>query len=439
MAVIKPFRGLRYNLDRISDLSAVITPPYDVISPAEQLRYHQLDPHNVVRLDFGIDEPGDTRDSNKYTRANSYVKQWLDEGILLREERPAIYLIQHRFTHNDRAYNRLSLMVKVKLEDLTTGCIRPHEKTMSKPREDRMKLLKACAVNFSPIMVLFRYKPGGFEELFSDVIKRPAPQAKDKDSVEFAMWTITDKSIIAKVSKLLSDRMLYIADGHHRYETALNYSRDRKAANPSESGEAPYNYVMMTITPAEDPNLLMLPTHRLIKGLKQNTLDSLKDKLADYFDIETIPVLSDPATSLKRWIDALRKRRSTRFGLYGLNDNKFCILCAKNGADLKVDSESGDDAVSSLDVAVLHRLILRRILKIDNSKLEEECLEYTRDGIEAINRVDKGDHQIAFFLNPTPISGMLAVADARLRMPQKSTYFYPKTPTGLVMNPLWDD
>ena len=439
MAVVKPFRGLRYNLDSVSDLSAVITPPYDVISPAEQLRYHKINPYNVVRLDYALDQPDDTPGNNKYTRAADYVKQWLDEGILVREERPALYLVQHRFTYNDRVYNRLSLMARVKLEDLTTGCIRPHEKTMSKPREDRMRLLKACNANFSPIMVLFRYKPQGFEELFADIIKRPAPQAVDKDGVKFAMWTISDKSTIAKVSRLLADKMLYIADGHHRYETALNYSLQRHAANPSDGDDAPYNYVMMTITPAEDPNLLMLPTHRLIKGLKQNTLTALKGVLTEYFDTETLAPLSDPAASLKQWLATLQKNRATCFGLYGLDGNKFCILRAKKGVNIKVDSEAGDDAVSSLDVAILHRLILRRILKIDSPKLEEECLEYTRDGVEAIKRVNKGDHQISFFLNPTPISGMLAVADAKLRMPQKSTYFYPKTPTGLVMNPLWDD
>ncbi|MFA5375078.1 MAG: DUF1015 domain-containing protein [Dehalococcoidia bacterium] len=439
MAVVKPFRGLRYNLNRVSDLSAVITPPYDVISPAEQLRYHKINPYNVARLDFGLDEPKDTSSNNKYTRAADYVKQWLDEGILVREERPALYLVKHRFTYNDRVYNRFSLMAKVKIEDLSTGCIRPHEKTMSKPREDRMRLLKTCNVNFSPIMVLFRHKSEGFESLFADTIKKPAPQAVDKDGVGFAMWTITDKAAIAKVSKLLSDKMLYIADGHHRYETALNYSLERRAANPSDGDEAPYNYVMMTITPAEDPNLLMLPTHRMIRGLKQNTLDSLKGKIAEHFDMETLPPLSDTAASLKQWISTLQKNRATCFGLYGLDGKKLCILKAKKGVNIKVDCEDGDNAVSSLDVAILHRLILRRILKIDNAKLEEECLEYTRDGVEAINRVNKGDHQIAFFLNPTPISGMLAVADAKLRMPQKSTYFYPKTPTGLVMNPLWDD
>ena len=410
-----------------------------MISAAEQLRYYKINPYNVIRLDYGVDEPKDAPDNNKYTRAADYVKQWLDEDVLVREERPALYLVQHRFTHNDRVFNRFSLMAKVKIEDLSTGCIRPHEKTMSKPREDRMRLLKACNVNFSPIMVLFRYKPERFESLFSDIIKKPAPQAIDKDGVEFAMWTITDKAAIAKVSKLLSDKMLYIADGHHRYETALNYSLERRAANPSDGDDAPYNYVMMTITPAEDPSLLMLPTHRMIKGLKQNTLTSLKGVLAEYFDAETLPPLSDPAASLKQWLSNLQKNRSTSFGLYGLDGDKFCILRAKKGVELKVDSEAGDDAVSSLDVAILHRLILRRILKIDSPKLEEECLEYTRVASEAITRVNKGDHQISFFLNPTLISGMLAVADAKLRMPQKSTYFYPKTPTGLVMSPLWDD
>lgn len=439
MAVVKPFRGLRYNIDLVRDLSTVITPPYDVISSAEQLRYYDLNPYNVIRLDYGIDEAKDTPKNNKYTRAAGYVKQWLDEGILTREERPALYLIKHRFTHNDCDYSRLSLMARVRLENLTTGCIRPHEKTMNKPREDRMNLLKTCKVNFSPVMVLFRHKPGGFGEMFADVIERPAPQAVDKDGVKFTIWTITDEAAIARVSELLADKMLYIADGHHRYETALNYSLEHRTAYPSDEDDTSNKYVMMTITPAEDSNLLMLPTHRIIKGLKREALDSLKGKLAEYFDMETFAPLSTPASSLKQWLATLQKNRATCLGLYGLDGDKLRVLSAKQGVNLKVDSEPGDDAVSGLDVAILHRLILRQMLKIDNTGLEEECLEYTRDGIEAIKSVNKGDHQLAFFLNPTPIADMLAVADAKLRMPQKSTYFYPKTPTGLVMNPLWDD
>jgi uncharacterized protein (DUF1015 family) len=438
VAVVKPFRGLRYNTDRISDLSEVITPPYDVISPAEQLRYHNINPYNVIKLDYEIDKPDDTPENSKYTRSAGYVKQWIEEGVLVREDLPALYLIKHKFSYNNRDYNRFSLMARVKLEDLSTGCIRPHEKTMSKPRRDRMNLLKLCNVNFSPIMVLFRYKPGGFESLFADVVKQPAPQAVDKEGVEYTIWTITDRNVITKVSDLLDDKMLYIADGHHRYETALNYSLERRAAGPSDGDDAPYNYVMMTITPAEDPNLLMLPTHRMIKGLKQSALDSLRDELGSYFDFETLPPLSTSSASLKRCMDALQKSTGASFGLYGLDGDKLCILREKQGADLNVGGESGDNEVGSLEVAILHRLILNHILKIDSPDLEEECLEYTREGTEAIESVNKGSHQLAFFLNPTPISDMLAVADAKLRMPQKSTYFYPKTPTGLIMNPLWD-
>ncbi|MEA1959639.1 MAG: DUF1015 domain-containing protein [Chloroflexota bacterium] len=437
MADVRPFRGLRYNLERAGDLSSVITPPYDVISPAGQLRYCQLSPHNVIRLDFGLDQPDDSESNNKYTRASSYVKQWLDEGILSQDEQPAFYLVKHRFHLGDSVLSRFSLVARMRLEDLETGSVRPHERTMSKPREDRLNLLRACDVNFSPIMVLFRHKAEGFEALLGDIIERPSPHAVDKDGVEFAMWTVTDEDAIASISNLLADKMLYIADGHHRYETALNYSRERRAAGPSDGDDAPYNFVMMTITPAEDPGLIMMPTHRMVKGLAPDILTSLKGKLAERFDEELLPPTADAAESLRQWNEALEGQAGTSFGLYGLDGDKLCILRAKPGANLKpID---GNSVAGSLDVSILHRAILRDMLGLDSTAKEDECLEFTRDGAEAIERVNAGEQQLAFFLNPTPISGMLAVADARERMPQKSTYFYPKTPTGLVMNPLWDD
>ena len=436
MADVQPFHGLRYNIERIDDLSAIICPPYDVISPEEQLFYHHSSPYNVIRLEYGEELPEDSSEDNKYSRAAATMAGWLREDILTREECPAFYLVEHRFSYQDAVMSRFSLIARVRLEELSANSqIRPHEMTMRKPGEDRLNLLKSCLANLSPIMGLFRHREEGIQSLFPDTIDKPAIRAADRYGVTYAMWVVSDRKAISRVSDFFSAKNLYIADGHHRYETALAYSQEQRAIQPSYTGEEAFNFVMITLTAAEDPNLIMMPTHRLVRGLNTERLARLKAELSAYFDEELLSPYSTASETLKIWLNTLKEQQGIAFGLYGLDGPHLCLLRAKR----EMMPLAQASLLQDLDVHILHQLVFRQILGIDSQEKAEDCLAFTRDGFDALSRVDSGNYQLSFLLNPTPISTMLSVADEAVRMPQKSTYFYPKTPAGLVINPLRDD
>ena len=436
MADVQPFHGLRYNIERIDDLSAIICPPYDVISPEEQLLYHRSSPYNVIRLEYGEELPEDSSEDNKYSRAAATMVGWLREDILTREECPAFYLVEHRFSYQDAVMSRFSLIARVRLEELSANSqIRPHEITMRKPGEDRLNLLKSCHANISPIMGLFRHREEGIQSLFLDTITKPAIRAADRYGVSYAMWVVSNREAISTICDFFANKNLYIADGHHRYETALAYSREQRAIQPSYTGEEAFNFVMITLTAAEDPNLIMMPTHRLVRGLNTERLARLKAELSAYFDEELLSPYSTASETLKIWINTLKEQQGIAFGLYGLDGPHLCLLRAKR----EMMPLAQPSLLQDLDVHMLHQLVLRQILGIDSQEKAEDCLAFTRDGFDALSRVDSGNYQLSFLLNPTPISTMLSVADEAVRMPQKSTYFYPKTPAGLVINPLRDD
>jgi len=434
VADVQPFRGLRYNLERIGDLSAVISPPYDVISAEEQLLYHRKSPYNVIRLEFAEGRAEDSPQEDKYTRAALSLEGWLRDGILVREESPAFYLVEHRFTYQDAVKSRFSLIARVRLEDFSTGRIRPHEMTLRGPSTDRIRLLRSCRANLSPIMGLFRHHGQGILSLLPDTINRPALSATDNHGVTYSMWVITDEKAIARICQFFTDKVLYIADGHNRYEAALAYQREQRSAHPSE--EEAFNFVMMALTDSEDPNLIMLPTHRLVRGLDAKTMEKLERESTLYFDRELLAPLANKDETLKSWLEILKSRGQYQktFGLYGLDGHQLRLL-RLTLEKVPVDQPS---ALRDSDVYILHQLLLHQILGIDQPEREGNNLKYTRDGLEALNLVDSGEYQLAFLLNPAPVSTVLAVADEGARMPQKSTYFYPKTPAGLVINPLWD-
>ena len=437
MADVRPFRGIRYNVHQLGDLSALICPPYDVVSPDDQLFYHHKSPYNVIRLELGEKLPGDTPEDNRYTRAAHTLQSWLKDGILVRETVPAFYLIEHRFEHQGGLRSRFSLLARVRLEDFASGHIRPHEMTIGKAGADRLRLLIACNANVSPIMALFRNRGGGVLSPLPDTIDRPTSSAVDRDGVGYALWVITDEDVIASISESLADKELYIADGHHRYETALAYQQQQRSAQPLSTADAGFNFVMMTLTDANDPNLIMEPTHRVVRGLDADTLSRLDDALRDHFHMEVLSPMSDTGGTLRHWLDTLQERgqQQTTFGLYGLDGNDLRLLSLKQKGPLGDEPGPTDD----LDVQILHRLVLNQTLGMSREDMAEKCLDYTRDESSALSRVQSGEYQLAFFLNPTPVSSVLEVASQGARMPQKSTYFHPKTATGLVINPLWDD
>ena len=437
MADVRPFRGIRYNIHQLGDLSALICPPYDVVSPRDQLCYHHRSPHNAIRLELGENLPRDTPEGNRYTRAAHTLQSWLKDGILVRDEAPAFYLIEHRFEHHDSVQSRFSLLARVRLEDFSSGHIRPHEMTIGEAGADRLRLLNACKANISPIMALFRHSGASILSLLPATIDRPIASAVDRDGVGYALWMIADEDVTTSISESLADKELYIADGHHRYETALAYQRQQRSAEPSPTANAAFDFVMMTLTDANDPNLLMEPTHRIVRSLDSDTLSQLEKRLADHFRMEVLSPVSDGSDTLTYWLDTLRERgqQQTTFGLYGLDGDGLRLLSlTKKGPPADKPGPTDD-----LDVQILHHLILDQMLGMSSADVADRCLDYTRDESAALSHVQSGECQLAFFLNPTPISSVLDIADQGARMPQKSTYFRPKTATGLVINPLWDD
>ena len=441
MADIRPFHGLRYNLEIVGDLSTVITPPYDVITPEQQYSYHQRSPYNIIRLEFGEELPNDVS-GNKYSRAANTLNEWLRKSILVREKHPAFYLTEHRFPYKDGLQSYWGLIAAVRLEDLRAGRIRLTEITMKEPALDRLSLLKACRANFCPIMGIFNQGEGSLLPLFQDVtLDSPSLAGVDDSGVTFNVWIVTEKETIRKVSEFFANKVLYIADGHHRYEVAKAYRDEQLVVHPDSSGDEAFNFVMMTLIDSRDPGLAMLPVHRLVRGIDPDGIAKLGGRLADYFQIqELIPSSSGASEGLHDWMAALNEagNRGVAFGLYGLSPRKFHLLTPRDVLTLhNMLPEDKPMPWRELDVSLLHWVILREMLGIDSPEKGKECLEYSPDESEVLRKVDAGISPLAFLLNPVPVSSVLAVADAGVRMPPKSTYFYPKTPAGLVINPLW--
>jgi len=441
MADVRPFRGLRYNLEKAGDLSSLITPPYDVINSAQQESYHQRNPYNIIRLEFGKELSDDDDQNNKYTRAVQTLNDWIQQGILVRDDNPAFYLTEHRFPESDGYRSYWGLVAAVRLEDFETGQIRPTEIIMHAPAADRFNLLKSCHVNLSPIMGMVRWGEGNLKSIFPDIDREnPSLSATDDFGVTFNVWVVVDAETVERVSDFFAERAIYIADGHHRYTTALAYRNEQLAAGSPENSDAASNYLMMTIISTGDPGLTLLPTHRMVRNIKSKRMASLKDQLSDYFQIQTLPPSSSENSRNRRdWKASLDEagKKGPAFGLYGLSDDNFLLLTPHNISALRAMLPEGKPkAWRDIDVSLLHGVIMQRLLGIDTSEKEKDRLEYSPDEAEVLQKVESGDAQLGFFLNPVPVSSVLNVADADVRMPPKSTYFYPKTAAGLVMNPL---
>ena len=444
MCEVRPFCGLRYNPQRVTDLSSIITPPYDIISSTERLSYYRKSPYNIIRLEYGEEQPGDSADNNKYTRAAAILDDWKKAGILIREEQPALYIVEHNFPYQNAIKERLGLLARVRLEELNNqGNIRPHEKTTREPAVDRLNLLRACRANISPIMGLVRTRKGEMVKLLRGLTKgEPNFSATDSYGVNYRVWVVTDRAALEKLSQLFADEVIYIADGHHRYETALRY-RDEQRTGCKYTGDEPFNFVMMSLMDSHDPGLVMMPTHRLAKGLEPAKLAQLEQTLSPYFGADSLlPSLPTLSETIQSWLHTLETegKQGNVLGLYGLHEKKLCLLRLKRNADLqKVISSEELSLWKKLDVALLQQIVLRDALGIDTLEKEAKHLEFTQDALEAVSKVDSGAYQMAFLINPTRVSTVLEAADYGTRLPQKSTYFYPKTPAGLVINPVWND
>jgi uncharacterized protein (DUF1015 family) len=437
MVDVRPFRGLRFDPSRAPNLSDVLCPPYDVISPAEQRRLYARHPHNVVRLELGLEQPGDDAQQNRYTRAANTLAEWQAQGVLLREPLPAVYLHQERFTYAGKSHERRDLLASVRLSDWSEGQVLPHEKTMSGPKEDRFRLLCATATQLSPVFALYSEPSRAVAEAWARASQGPELNAFiDDEGHEHRLWALTDERLLSALAADFSGRKLYIADGHHRYETALRYRDLRREESPGLGADAPFERVLMLLTAADDPGLLVLPTHRVVHGGPPLDQAAVEQRLSPSLHLDYYPVSRNMPVEATATVLREMERSAARFvfGMYGPDPGLFTVLTPREEERaqdaLPVEASS---ALKQLDVVVLHALVVWPLV---GKQDEHEHLTYTRDVNEAFRLVGEGQARLALFLNATRVEQIIAVAEAGDRMPEKSTYFYPKPPTGMVLYPL---
>jgi uncharacterized protein (DUF1015 family) len=441
LAEIRPFRGLRYQAGQVDDLARVIAPPYDVISPDEQRALHARSPHNIVRLEYGETHDDDCEQNNRYTRAAATLAHWLASGVLAPDDRPAFYVYDQEFEHGGARYRRRALLTRVHLEEWATGTVRPHEQTFAGPKEDRLRLLRACRANLSPVFALYRDPQGVVSGALQDATSGRSPVAvADAPGEKHTLWPLPEERLELWLEQQLAAATLYIADGHHRYETALTYRDERRAAATSWTGQEAENFVFAGLTAAEDPGLLILPVHRMVRLPQVD--DSVLERLRQHVVVEQVtPPQSHDQAAPDRLLDlvAERGRSASAFGLCWPGGRLFLLTADDPQGLVARFCPQCPAQWRTLDVAVLEFALLRTILGAEpKPTVEGGSLTITPDAHQAWQQVQAGRYSAAFLLNPVPVEKVLAVADAGQRMPPKTTFFHPKLATGLVINRLDD-
>jgi uncharacterized protein (DUF1015 family) len=425
MAEVRPFRGLRYTA--AVDPALAIAPPYDVISPAEQRALYERSTYNAVRIEYGEQRESDSASDNRYTRAAAEIARWRAEGALALDDAAAIYGYRQEFEFGAETYARQAWFCALRLEAWDKGVVKPHEHTLANPKADRLALLRSTCTQISPVYSLFRPKTGA--SAFIEDGERLA--AFDADGQRHTLTAIRDADAIAAFQRMIEDSDVYIADGHHRYETALAYRDEVRARASSWRGEEPENLVLMALTAFDDPGLLVLPTHRMVH---QRPSDDAIARLEASFAIKALP-----PGNFAGAMEALRSAREPSFvgvGLAGGDSVHLVTLRGRASVEALMPREQSP-AWKRLDVNVLQYGVLLDVFGIDDAALTAGgAVTYMQDAEEARRQVASGEAGCAFLVNATPVEQVLEVSDANGRMPQKSTYFYPKLPTGLVFRSL---
>jgi uncharacterized protein (DUF1015 family) len=433
VADVRPFRGTHYNESLIQNWSDVICPIFDVITPQMQEELYKKNEFNFIRLEYGRELPQDTLEDSRYTRSAATLEEWLNKHILVDDEKPAIYIYNQSFTYMGRQYNRRGMIARVRVEEWDQNVIRPHEVTGASDKSDRLNLLWALQANTSPIMVLYSDNEQKISSLLNAQEKRePVLSMENIEGVDYTVWAITEPDIIKQISNLLAEQPLYIADGHHRYESALNYRNEMKACSTQYTGNEPYNYTMMTLIEFSDAGLLILPPHRLVRGIQKPILAELMDKIEVFFNIEEIPV--DTPDLWKRIDDMLEETNIVRFIMFGTRPDKLLLLELKDQFSVnQMIPYFHSDLYKGLDVSIINHVILENLLAIDKED-EQTKVAYSYDREDTIKRVQSKEYQLAFIIRPVRVDIIKEIADIGDKMPRKSTYFYPKLPAGIVFN-----
>jgi uncharacterized protein (DUF1015 family) len=439
MPEIAPLKGLLYNQKLIGNMDKVITPPFDVISPEEQEMYHRRHPYNMIRLILGQREPDDNEENNWYTRAAEALATWQREGVLTRDPQLAFYDYEISYQESPNlSKTRQGFLCLVKLQDFSHGSVLPHERTYEATKSERLKLMLACNANLSQVFALYPDPTHIVKQsLHQGREQRPVLDFTDSKGIHHRMWRVTRVEVIQKVVECMRDKPLYIADGHHRYETALNYQKLMQQRHPEKGERASFNYVFMYLADMHQEGLSILPTHRMFVQLPQFRMDSFLVRAADHFEVERFPFgAAGRSQTFKEFLTGLYSAGDRCcIGVYESGAGQFVLLKLRDNGGHKSRLAQLEPPLQKLDVVVLTELVLKRLLKVDERTLNDETkIKYRHDALEAVEEVDHGLFQVAFLLNHTKIEQLQEVANSGLFMPHKSTYFYPKVIDGSVLN-----
>lgn len=434
MATIRPFRGLRYNTGKVA-LSDVITQPYDRIHEAEQERYYALSPYSLVRIIQGKKTVWDDEADNVYTRARCYARTWLAEGVLVRDTSPALYVLEQSYVApTGEARTRRGICAALELTRFDEGVILPHERTLSGPKLDRLLLTRATETAWGHIFILYPDEGNQVNSILQPYLESHTPlvarEQVVESEVEQRFWAVDDPGLIAAVvEEMAPKRNLIIADGHHRYETALNFRDEMRQKYPRHPQNAAFNYTMVTLVSMSDPGLVILPTHRLIHSYERMSGAEARARAQEYFDVRPV---ADRAT-----LEALLGQASPERPCFGLYDGEYALLTLRDPGVLERLLPDRAPAWRTLDVTVLHELFIERVLGIDKAAVErKENIDYLRHPQPGYEAVDQGRARFLLLMNPTRMEQVRACTAAGEKMPQKSTDFYPKVVSGLVMMPV---
>ena len=433
MADLQPFKGIRYNPRVAGDLELLLCPPYDVISPEEQRKLHEGSQYNAVHLELGEDYPSDTGESNRYTRAAALLDDWLSRGILLPEKEDSLYLLEEEFSHLGHILTRRSLLSRLRLEEFSQKTVIPHEETLQGPKRDRLEMLKATRANLSPIMGIYRDPSGEVDSLLSRMAASPPLFHTRYGESHIRLWAVHGEGDIQTISGSLRDAPVYLADGHHRYETALNYRNMQRANGGATDQGAGHNFVMADLIEINDPGLLALPYHRMVGGLSPTELQSMESFVEKAFSVKPLGPRPEQAGkdlhSLEEQLEAIAREH-------------VAIVMLKHGAKeasiltLRNSPGASPSPLERCAAWVMAKKVLEPAFGTQEAGVERGTLRFTHDAGEVASTVSNGDFQIGFLLPPMPLDLFEEVVISGKRLPIKSTYFSPKVPTGLVINRL---
>ena len=442
MAEIAPFQGIVYNQEKVEDMGNIVAPPYDVLTPDEQAQYHQSHPNNILHLDLGAQRPDDLSPFDWHHRAAVDFNRWLAEGVLIRHEKPAVYYTEMDFSdpHTGQRKTRHGFVCLLRLEEFGAEAkIRPHERTFSAHKAERLHHLEHVQANLSQVFTVFPDEKLKSRDILKAGVKgQPLFSLTDTQGQGHRLWPVWDRSVIRALSEYMLDKTVYIADGHHRYETALNYRRLKAEQGIQIGPRSPLNYLMVYLCPISDPGLVILPAHRMVCRVLQTGVEELEESLGRFFDIQKFSfntVEEKTARQAFRRILESEGRKTNVIGLYTKLAKTYYLLKKKDSTVRGTALDEWPDSLQKLDTVVLTSLLLQEVLGLTEQDLDDTTrISYTSRVNDAIRYVNEGKVDLAAILNPTPMEQVQAVAEEGLIMPRKSTYFFPKVTTGLVMN-----